>query len=86
VFAGPGNDRISALAQADAASGTIDRVKGGRGNDIIRVRDGAIDKVLCGPGRDEVFADRRDRVRGGNCERVFRAGPRPGADEKENRA
>lgn len=61
---GSGNDRI------DGGSGR-DRVSGGSGNDKIDVRDGQTDTVRCGPGRDEVTADRRDIV-SSDCERVKR--------------
>ena len=44
-----------------------DTISGGSGNDVINARDGEVDTVSCGPGRDTVRADRRDRVRG--CER-----------------
>ncbi len=40
-----------------------DRVDAGRGNDVVRVRDGWRDVVRCGPGRgDIVVADRLDVV------------------------
>ena len=49
-----------------------DRVDARAGNDRIAVEyDGAIDDVSCGPGRDIVTADLRDRVRVG-CEIVGR--------------
>lgn len=41
------------------------------GNDRIDVRGGGIDRVRCGPGKDTVLADKRDRV-GRGCERVIR--------------
>lgn len=56
---GPGNDVIWAI-------GGRDRVAGGRGDDRIFALDGAVDTIACGPGRDEVRHDRRDRLRG--CE------------------
>jgi Tol biopolymer transport system component len=40
------------------------------GNDRIHVNDGHTDTVFCGPGRDTVWADRKDRLRG--CEVVHR--------------
>jgi hypothetical protein len=43
---------------------------GNAGDDIIDARDGSIDRVNCGTGRDTVLADRDDIVR--NCERVHR--------------
>ncbi len=47
-----------------------DTIKGGSGRDRIRARDGTRDRVRCGPGRDAVTADARDRLRG--CELVLR--------------
>jgi Tol biopolymer transport system component len=48
-----------------------DRLFGGFGRDTIRARDAERDIVGCGPGRDEVVADRSDLV-GVDCERVRR--------------
>lgn len=48
-----------------------DRVRAGRGNDRIFVRGGGKDYIRCGPGRDTVYADKRDRV-SKDCERVIR--------------
>jgi hypothetical protein len=65
-----GNDRIG-------AGKGVDDIDAGPGNDSITsddespVRRGARDIVRCGPGRDTVIADRRDRV-GNDCERVKR--------------
>jgi len=49
-----------------------DRVRAGAGDDVIFLRDDSRDVVSCGPGRDLVYADRRDVV-GRDCERVRRA-------------
>jgi hypothetical protein len=63
-----GNDRVD-------ATGGRDRAFGGTGNDRINAADGRRDRVDCGPGRDSVVADGRDRIR--RCERVLgRAGRR----------
>ena len=59
-----GNDEI-------AAGGGADDVDAGPGADRIRTVDQARDTVRCGPGRDEVEADRRDRI-SRDCERVSR--------------
>jgi Ca2+-binding RTX toxin-like protein len=66
---GRGRDTISGRAGADCLNGGRgrDTISGGAGNDVIDARDGEVDTVSCGPGRDTVRADRRDRVRG--CER-----------------
>ena len=48
----------------------LDWICAGGGNDVIRVRGGGPDFVSCGPGRDRVYVDARDRPR--RCERVIR--------------
>ena len=45
-----------------------DTLNSGAGADTINVRDGKRDTVRCGPGKDKVRADKRDRLHG--CERV----------------
>jgi uncharacterized repeat protein (TIGR01451 family) len=65
LFGGPGNDLL------DGGPGS-DVLDAGAGNDLLRVRDGSSDTVLCGPGRDTVRADRRDKV-ARSCETVKRA-------------
>ncbi|MFL5825903.1 MAG: calcium-binding protein [Thermoleophilaceae bacterium] len=64
IDGGPGNDRISL-----GFSGN--RAVGGPGNDTINTANGYTDSADCGPGRDAVIADKRDRVRG--CEKVRRS-------------
>jgi Ca2+-binding RTX toxin-like protein len=49
-----------------------DRLDGGAGNDRIYARDGARDAIRCGPGRDQVSADRLDSV-ARDCETVIRS-------------
>jgi Tol biopolymer transport system component len=82
VFARGGNDRVHGLGGADILYGGSgndvllggsgkDDLRGGSGRDLIGARDGAIDQITCGPGRDRVVADRRDRVTR-DCERVSR--------------
>ena len=63
---GDGRDRLN-------GGGGKNRLSGGGGNDQIRARNGAVDRINCGAGRDSVRADRRDRV-ADNCERVRRGG------------
>jgi Ca2+-binding RTX toxin-like protein len=58
-----GNDRI-------IGRGGNDCLYGGSGADQIFARDGRRDVVDCGSGRDRVYADRVDRLRG--CEIVHR--------------
>lgn len=59
-----GDDRI-------AGRGGEDDLFGGSGNDVLLARDGRVDRLDCGPGRDRVVADRRDQV-ARNCERISR--------------
>ena len=44
---------------------------GGFGNDVIVARDGQVDRITCGAGRDRVVADGSDIV-GDDCEVVRR--------------
>ena len=60
---GAGNDRI------DGGDGR-NRYYGGSGNDVIDAANGSVETVNCGPGRDTVRADSRDRLI--RCERVHR--------------
>lgn len=71
---GPGRDRLHGGPGRD-------RLQGNRGNDLLLARDGAVDVVNCGPGREDVaVVDRRDRV-SRSCERVARpARPQTVAD------
>jgi hypothetical protein len=64
VKGGPGNDRLT-------GGRDVDTIGGGPGNDRIRARDNVRDRVKCGPGRDRVVADRRDKV-ARSCDRVRR--------------
>jgi hypothetical protein len=68
-----GNDRLSGGAGNDVLAGGsgADSITGGTGGDRILARDGRRDTISCGPGRDSVTADRRDRV-ARDCERVRR--------------
>jgi RTX calcium-binding nonapeptide repeat (4 copies) len=63
IFAGSGNDR------AIGGSGK-DFLYAGSGNDVLRARDGRVDFVACGVGKDVAIVDRRDHVR--SCETVDR--------------
>ena len=75
LIAGRGDDHITGGAGPDL----IDIVDGGPGRDFIiagagpdriNSRDTVRDRVRCGAGRDDVKADRRDRLRG--CEAINR--------------
>ncbi len=64
LMGGRGRDRLDGGPGADLLAG-------GPGPDVILARDGTRDRIFCGPGRDRVVADRRDRIAPG-CERVTR--------------
>ena len=64
IFGGPGNDALYGNLGADV-------VVGGPGNDRINVIHGDRDRVICGRGKDVVFADPRDIV-SRDCEEVRR--------------
>jgi Ca2+-binding RTX toxin-like protein len=64
IFGGAGDDRIYGNYDPD-------QIDGGPGNDRINVVHGGIDSVVCGPGKDVVFADSGDRV-AGDCEDIRR--------------
>ncbi|HET8821643.1 MAG TPA: DUF4430 domain-containing protein [Thermoleophilaceae bacterium] len=67
--------RIWGTRRGESIRGTAgrDRVRAGRGADVINVRRGNVDTVRCGSGRDLVRAGRRDRI-SRNCEVVRRRG------------
>jgi Ca2+-binding RTX toxin-like protein len=79
LIGGTGNDNLTGAAGRDNLTDSRgrDRFSGGAGIDRIDSRDTrladrrAVDRVLCGSGRDVVFADARDRV-SRDCERVVR--------------
>lgn len=74
-FNGPveGSCTIAGTSANDVIEGTGaggDVILAGAGNDSIHARNGHRDTVDCGPGRDTVWADRSDVLRG--CENVRR--------------
>jgi hypothetical protein len=64
LVGGRGNDRLSGGAG-------YDRIDGGPGDDGVVARDGTIDAVHCGSGRDHARLDGLDFFNGG-CEKVRR--------------
>jgi Ca2+-binding RTX toxin-like protein len=64
MYGGTGRDEIT-------GGFDVDLMYGGPGADLIVARGGSADVVDCGPGRDTVIRDSRDRVR--NCEVVRRS-------------
>jgi len=73
---GPGRDRLEGGPGGDVLTGGPgrDHLSGGGERDVIHARDGMRDAILCGPGRDLVYADTVDLV-AASCEDVRR--PRP---------
>ena len=73
VKGGQGRDRLAGGRGGDriVAGHGRDRAIGGRGPDRISVAGGGRDRVRCGPGRDVVKVDRRDRL-ARDCERTRR--------------
>jgi hypothetical protein len=64
---------VGAVAQGRDRYGDTegDELFGGEGRDRFLVRDGEVDLVHCGEGRDQVLADQFDQI-DTDCERVFR--------------
>ena len=70
---GKGNDKLYGLGGNDTLLGAPgrDALSGGPGNDRLTDRDGERDSFACGPGRDTVIGDQRDRAPS-DCEVVLR--------------
>jgi Ca2+-binding RTX toxin-like protein len=66
---GAGKDKLDGGTGNDKLNGGKgkDTLIGGRGNDTINARDGVRETINCGPGRDSVKADKRDKLKG--CEK-----------------
>ena len=69
LIGGPGKDKLNGGKGNDQLIGNAgkDSLVGGPGNDTINARDGVSELVKCGPGRDKVRADKKDRLSG--CEK-----------------
>jgi Ca2+-binding RTX toxin-like protein len=72
LIGGPGNDKLNGGKGNDTliGNGGKDSLVGGPGNDAINARDGVRELVKCGPGKDRVKADKKDRLSG--CEKKLR--------------
>jgi RTX calcium-binding nonapeptide repeat (4 copies) len=69
-YGGDGADVLWALSRFDVTAigdPVGDQLSGGDGRDRIKVRDGEVDVVSCGPGRDLVVTDQYDQV-AADCE------------------
>jgi Ca2+-binding RTX toxin-like protein len=62
--------RKAGAAKRKRASKKGAEVNAGKGDDVVRARNGRVDKIHCGRGADVVLADRGDKVRRKNCETV----------------
>jgi Ca2+-binding RTX toxin-like protein len=72
LIGGPGRDKLNGGKGNDrlVGNGSKDSLIGGPGNDTIDARDGVGELVRCGPGKDRVKADKKDRLSG--CETKLR--------------
>jgi plastocyanin/Ca2+-binding RTX toxin-like protein len=68
LIGGPGKDKLSGGKGNDKLTGNggKDSLVGGPGNDTINAKDGVVEVVKCGPGKDKVKADKKDKLSG--CE------------------
>jgi Ca2+-binding RTX toxin-like protein len=64
LVGGSGNDTITGGSGGDIFSG-------GNGNDTIHAQDATVDRIICGAGRDVVYADAREAI-SADCEDVRR--------------
>ena len=74
ISAGSGDDTVTGDSGRDRIDGGTgsDDLNGGRGADGIDAVDGDADRIVCGPGRDSVVADRRIDDVARDCEQVRR--------------
>lgn len=74
---GPGDDTLIGTNDFDLIDGGrgADEIDGRRKADLIRTRDGSSDEIACGPGRDALYRDRRDK--GTDCEANYLPGQEP---------
>lgn len=80
VYGGAGGDHLDGSLKDDLIVGGTGRdvVRGLAGNDRIDLRDGVLDELQCGDGRDRPTLDDLDfffRLVGGLCEDVRRSRP-----------
>jgi len=96
---GEGNDRLWALARGDVQPGPNgevdqngDTLNGGAGDDVIRTRDGEVDRITCGEGNDRALLDDVDVIvdavggnANGSCEIVVRKAPKQQDSKSEDK-
>ncbi len=73
LHGGDGADQLSGGDGQDKLYGDrgVDAFDGGAGNDRLDGRDGVAEKLSCGAGKDESFADKADKP--ANCEKTHTA-------------
>ena len=96
---GDGDDVLWALARIDVTPGpdgatdlVADTLDGGKGDDVLRTRDGEADRITCGPGMDralldgvDVITDATEATPKGSCEIVVRRAPKTNESRSEDR-
>jgi Ca2+-binding RTX toxin-like protein len=72
LVGGDGDDELSGGSGNDALTGGkgVNVYSGGAGKDRVNARNGKVERINCGSGRDVATVDRRDKVTG--CEKVKR--------------
>jgi Ca2+-binding RTX toxin-like protein len=72
LYGGAGGDTLYGGSGKDEiyAGGDGDDVLAGAGDDFIEAKDGAVDRVTCGPGDDSASVDRQDLI-SPDCEMVY---------------
>ena len=72
LYGGAGDDTLYGGAGKDEIYGAAggDDVLAGAGDDFVEAKDGAVDRVGCGPGDDSASVDREDLV-SPDCEAVY---------------
>ena len=63
LYGGAGRDEVY-------GGGGGDDVLAGAGDDFVEAKDGAVDRVSCGPGEDSISVDRIDMV-SPDCESIY---------------
>ncbi len=78
LYGKDGDDVIRGLGAKDDLYGGSgnDKIYGGDGNDSLAAKDGQRDKLYCGKGKDEYFADKNDYV-SSSCEKKVKPPPAP---------
>jgi Ca2+-binding RTX toxin-like protein len=73
IYGGPGDDQVYDLIGLYLGGGGLDMISTGLGDDYILSEDGALDIILCGPGKEYIAGDRIDYAK--DCEEREQPGP-----------